>query len=164
MRGLAIYTGLRLALLAAVWLVVQLVTPWRGLLAIAVAVAVSGVIGFFVLDRTRDSASESVWRVFRGIDDRIKRNEMLEDALVEATYGADASTHPAVGPESIDSQVRETTEVLSTEGSSAGRQRQTDSEQDPVDAGQDPAEGQDGDEITAGGAIDHDEPGAHSQG
>jgi hypothetical protein len=115
---LAIYTGLRLALLAAVWLIVQLVTPWRGLLAIAVAVAVSGVIGFFVLDRTRDSASESVWRVFRGIDDRIKRHEMQEDALVEASYGVDASrgvdAHRQGVSEGVDSAPRETTEVLST--------------------------------------------------
>ena len=158
MRGLAIYTALRLALLAAVWLVVQLVTPWRGLLAVAVAVAVSGVIGFFVLDRTRDDASTAVWQVFRRIDDRIKRNEMLEDALVEASHPPDAvgSGAPSVtqmGPPETGQQ-----EVLS-----AGRQSQADAEEDPIDSGEHSGEGQHGNEVAAGDAVDNDETGANSQ-
>jgi hypothetical protein len=153
MRGLAIYTALRLALLAAVWLVVQLVTPWRGLLAIAIAVAVSGVIGFFVLDRTRDDASTAVWRVFRRIDDRIKRNEMLEDALVEASHSPDA----------LGSGVSLDTEAGRPEVLSAGRQSQADAEEDSVDAGEQPGEGQHGNEVAAGDAIDNDETGANSQ-
>ena len=40
MRGIAIYTGLRVALLAAVWLLIQAVTPLRGLLAIALALVI----------------------------------------------------------------------------------------------------------------------------
>lgn len=144
---MAIYTGLRLALLAAVWLVVQLVTPWRGLLAIAVALAVSGVIGFFVLDRSRDAASTAVWRVFRRIDDRIKRNEMLEDALVEAAQSPGDA--PAVSGRP---------EVLS-----AGRQGQTESQQHPVDTGEDPGQGEHRDEIAPGDPVDDDETGAHRQ-
>lgn len=148
MRGLAIYTGLRLALLAAVWLVVQLVTPWRGLLAIAVALIVSGVIGFFVLDRSRDRASVAVWGVFRRIDDRIKRNEMLEDALVEASYAADSSPRLASGE----------VEVLST-----GRQGQPDAQEDPVDTAENAGEGQHGNEIAPGDPIEDDESGAHRE-
>lgn len=140
-----VYTGLRLALLVAVWLVVQLVTPWRGLLAIAVALAVSGVIGFFLLDRTRDAASASVWRVFRRIDDRIQRNALAEDAYAEAALGVDPS--PA-----------ESTEILS-----AGRDRQTDSQQQAVDAGEQSGEGQDRHEIAAGHPVEHDESDAHGQ-
>ena len=79
MRGIAIYTGLRLALLAGVWLVIQIVTPMRGLLAIAVALVISGVISFIVLDRPRDSASAGLFGVFRRIDERIERSKVAED-------------------------------------------------------------------------------------
>ena len=71
MRGIAIYTGLRLAILAGVWLVIQIVTPMRGLLAIAVALVISGVISFVALDRPRDRASAGLSGVFRRIDERI---------------------------------------------------------------------------------------------
>lgn len=158
---MAVYTGLRLALLAAVWLVVQLVTPWRGLLAIAVALAVSGVIGFFVLDRSRDSASAAVWRVFRRIDDRIKRNEMLEDAFVERSQAHDATAAgaPSGGTASAPRPAPGQPEVLST-----GRQSQADAEEHSVDPGEHTGEGQNGDEVAAGDPIDDNEPGTNSQG
>ena len=79
MRGIAIYTGLRLALLAGVWLLIQIVTPMRGLLAIAVALVVSGVISFILLDRPRDRASAGLSGVFRRIDERIERSKVAED-------------------------------------------------------------------------------------
>ena len=151
------YTGLRLALLAAVWLVVQLVTPWRGLLAIAVALAVSGVIGFFVLDRTRDDASVAVWRVFRRIDDRIKRNEMLEDALVEASQAPDTEAPGAV-PGARAQSGTDQPEVLST-----GRQSQADPQQHPVGTGEHPGQRQDRDQVTAGDTVDDEESGAHGE-
>lgn len=148
MRGLLVYTGLRLALLAAVWLVVQLVTPWRGLLAIAVALAVSGVIGFFLLDRTRDAASASVWRVFRRIDDRIQRNALAEDALVDATFGVDGPPGAAGG-----------TEVLS-----AGRDAQANAQQQAVGTTEQSGEGEHRDEVSAGHTVEHDEADPHGQG
>jgi hypothetical protein len=79
MRGIAVYTALRVALLAAVWLFIQLLTPLRGLLAAAVALVISGLISFVLLDRSRDSASAGLSRVFRRIDDRIERSKMAED-------------------------------------------------------------------------------------
>ena len=79
MRGIAIYTGLRLALLAGVWRLIQVVTPMRGLLAIAVALVVSGVISFILLDRPRDRASAGLSGVFRRIDERIERSKVAED-------------------------------------------------------------------------------------
>lgn len=79
MRGIAIYTGLRLALLAGVWLVIQIVTPMRGLLAVAVALVISGVISFILLDRPRDRASAGLAGVFRRIDERIERSKVAED-------------------------------------------------------------------------------------
>lgn len=91
MRGIAIYTGLRLALLAGVWLVIQIVTPMRGLLAVAVALVISGVISFIVLDRPRDRASAGLSGVFRRIDDRIERSKVAEDF-------DDEPAHPGEGP------------------------------------------------------------------
>jgi hypothetical protein len=78
-RGIAIYTGLRLALLAAVWLLIQVVTPMRGLLAIAVALVISGIVSFVVLDRPRDQASAGLSGVFGRINDRIERSTTAED-------------------------------------------------------------------------------------
>ena len=79
MRGIALYTGLRVALLAAVWLVIQVVTPLRGLIAAGVAVVISAVISMFLLDRTRDKASIGLWGIFRRIDERIERSRTAED-------------------------------------------------------------------------------------
>ena len=91
MRGIAIYTGLRLALLAGVWLVIQIVTPMRGLLAIAVALVFSGVISFIVLDRPRDRASAGLFGVFRRIDERIERSKVAEDIDDDPVPSAQAS-------------------------------------------------------------------------
>lgn len=79
MRGIAFYTGLRVALLLAAWLLVQVLTPLRGLLALAVALVISGVISFVVLDRPRDQASAGLAGVFRRIDERIERSKTAED-------------------------------------------------------------------------------------
>lgn len=104
MRGIAIYTGLRLALLAGVWLLIQVVTPMRGLLAIAVALVVSGVISFIVLDRPRDSASAGLFGVFRRIDERIERSKVAEDidedpapSVQESGQGEPRAEQEAVG-------------------------------------------------------------------
>lgn len=79
MRGIAVYTAMRVALLAGVWLVIQVVTPMRGLLAIAVALVISGVISFIVLDRSRDTASKGLAGVFGRINDRIEQSKVAED-------------------------------------------------------------------------------------
>lgn len=148
MRGVLIYTGLRLALFVAVWIVVQLVTPWRGLLAIAVAIIGSGVIGFFLLDRPRDAASTSVWHVFRRIDDRIQRNALEEDAIVEATLaGSDAG-----GPD-----------ILSTEGPSS-TQRKPQTQEHPEQPGEQAGDRQYRDQVASGDPVDDTEAGTHRQG
>ncbi len=145
-RGLIVYTGLRVALFLAAWLIVQLVTPWRGLLAIAVAIVVSGVVGFFLLDRSRDKASASVWGIFRRINERIERNALEEDALVDAA-AVDRGRDAERGPE---------LEVLSTEG-------KPDTEQQAVGSGEQPGHGQHRDEISAGGSVDNAEAGPHGE-
>lgn len=77
---MALYTGLRVALFAGVWLLVQVITPLRGLMAIAVALVISGVISFIVLDRSRNRASVGLAGFFKRIDDRIERSRTAEDA------------------------------------------------------------------------------------
>ena len=87
MRGIALYTGLRLALLVAVWLLIQAVTPLRGLIAAGAAIVVSAVISIFLLDRTRDKASIGLWGIFKRIDDRIERSRTAEDVDDVAASG-----------------------------------------------------------------------------
>ena len=79
MRGIVLYTGLRLALLAVVWLLIQAVTPLRGLIAAAAAIVVSGFISFIALDRPRNEASSGFFGIFRRIDERIERSRTAED-------------------------------------------------------------------------------------
>ena len=73
------YTGLLIALLLVVWLLVHAVTPLRGLMAVALALVISGIISFVLLDRTRDQASRGLAGIFRRIDDRIERSRTAED-------------------------------------------------------------------------------------
>ena len=87
MRGIALYTGLRLALLAAVWLLIQAVTPLRGLIAAGVAIVISAVISMFLLNRTRDKASIGLSGIFKRIDDRIERSRTAEDVDDEVGSG-----------------------------------------------------------------------------
>lgn len=98
MRGIAMYTGLRVALFAAVWLLIQVVTPMRGLLAIAVALVISGVISFIVLDRPRDQASAGLAGVFRRIDDRIERSKVAEDVDDEPVASGESQAQPEQEP------------------------------------------------------------------
>lgn len=139
MRGIAIYTGLRLAVLAGVWLVIQVVTPMRGLLAIAVALVVSGVISFIVLDRPRDSASAGLFGVFRRIDERIERSKAAEDIDDDPVPSGQLSEQP------------------SGEGESGAEQKAV---------GQDEQTGglEDGHESASGGTADDGEHGSQGKG
>lgn len=70
---------MRLGLLLAVWLLVQLVTPLRGLWAVVVAVLVSGVISWFLLQRQRAAMSAVVGGFFGRINARIDQASRAED-------------------------------------------------------------------------------------
>ena len=96
-RGIALYTTLRLAMLLAVWLVIQVVTPLRGLIAIAIAIVISGIISFVVLDRPRNQASRGLSGFFRRIDERIERSRTAEDV-------DDEPVQPASGQADAESE------------------------------------------------------------
>lgn len=74
-----VYTLLRLLVFAAVWLLVQIVTPWRGLLAIGVAILISGGISLFVLDRPRGQLAVGVDGFMRRMNERIEASARAED-------------------------------------------------------------------------------------
>jgi len=136
MRGIAVYTALRVALLAAVWLLIQVVTSMRGLLALAVALVISGAISFVLLDRSRDRASVGLSRVFRGIDERIERSKVAEDV--------DDEPPVREAPASGQSESRPQQEAVGEDEQAGGLQ--------------------DGHEVATGGAADNGEDGTQGQG
>lgn len=90
--ALVVYTLLRLGLFAAVWVLVQVVTPWRGLVGVAVAILISGGISLFVLDRPRGQLAIGVQAFMQRINDRIEastRAEDDDDPLAGGEHGED---------------------------------------------------------------------------
>ena len=70
---------MRVGLFLAVWLLLQLVTPVRGLWALFAAVIASGVLSAFLLNRQRTAMGEVVGRFFGGINARIDAASRAED-------------------------------------------------------------------------------------
>lgn len=89
-RGLGpilVYTLMRIGLLLGVWWLVQLVSPLRGLWALVVAIVVSGVISWFVLDRQRSAMSAAVGGFFGRINARIDAASRAEDEADDHAHG-----------------------------------------------------------------------------
>lgn len=74
-----VYTVLRVALFAVVWLTIELLTPFSGLLAIIAAILVSGAISLLVLDRQRGRAASVAAGFFGRINERIEASARAED-------------------------------------------------------------------------------------
>lgn len=74
-----VYTAMRVGLFVAVWLLLQLVTPLRGLWAAVVAIVISGLISIVLLNRQRSAMGGVVGGFFRGINDRIDAASRAED-------------------------------------------------------------------------------------
>ena len=85
--SIAVYSLMRLGLLFAVWLLLQLVTPLRGLWAVVVAVVVSGVISLFLLQRQRAAMSAVVGGFFGRINARIDQASRAEDDWDDQSHG-----------------------------------------------------------------------------
>ena len=73
------FTALRLLLFGFVWLLIQLTTPLRGLLATVVALLISGVISVAVLDRQRAAMGAVLSGFFGRINARIDESTRAED-------------------------------------------------------------------------------------
>lgn len=77
--AIIVYTALRVALFAAVWLTLELLTPISGLWAIVLAILISGAISIVVLDRPRDRVGAVAAGFFGGINERIEASARAED-------------------------------------------------------------------------------------
>ena len=74
-----IYTLLRIALFAVIWVLVELVTPIHGLWAAVTALLISGAISVILLDRQRNKVGLAAGRFFGRINDRIEASARSED-------------------------------------------------------------------------------------
>ena len=88
--AITVYTVLRVALFAAVWLTLELLTPINGLWAIVLAILISGAISIVLLDRQRDRVGAGAAGFFRGINERIEASARAEDDDLEAPAAAPA--------------------------------------------------------------------------
>lgn len=98
------YTLLRIALFAAVWLLLELITPLSLVWTLAAAVLMSGAISVVVLDRPRGDAGRAVGGYFGRLNARIEASARAEDeaddrarlaASAVATSGQDTSAQDA---------------------------------------------------------------------
>lgn len=79
-RAFIVYTALRVGLVLALWWLLQLVTPLRGVLALVVAILVSGLISLFLLNGPRQRMGEGVAGFFGRLNARIDASASAEDA------------------------------------------------------------------------------------
>jgi hypothetical protein len=93
-----VYSVLRLALLAVVWLVIELVTPVHGVWAVVVALLISGAISVVVLDRQRGAVGQVAAGFFGRINDRIEAATRAEDGEEAPASAPAADLPPADGP------------------------------------------------------------------
>ena len=103
-RWLAVlsYTGLRVLLLFAVWLLLQVFTTVRGWLAVVVALLISGVISLFLLNRQRASMGMVVASFFGGINARIDAATRAEDDDLDIEVLAESE--PSAQSNAVDEQ------------------------------------------------------------
>ena len=77
--AVAVYTLLRVALFAVVWVLIELLTPIHGLWAAAAAIVMSGAISVVVLDRPRSKVGVAFGRFYGRINARIEESARRED-------------------------------------------------------------------------------------
>ncbi len=97
-----VYTVLRIAVFAAVWLTVELLTPISGVLAIVVAILLSGAISLLVLDRQRGRAASVAAGFFGGINERIEASARAEDVDDEPVAAAPRAADSGEGEKSAE--------------------------------------------------------------
>lgn len=96
MRPTLVYTAARLAIFVVALVVIYLIGA-RGLVAIALAVLVSGLISFIALSRQRDAMSRSIVGKMREFGTRIDEGARVED---EAAPDAETASGDAASTES----------------------------------------------------------------
>ena len=102
--AIAVYTILRIALFAAVWLTFELLTPISGVWAIVAAILISGAISIVVLDRQRDRVGAIAAGFFRGINERIEASARAEDIDDEPAPGGSGEGEQPAQRDAVDQQ------------------------------------------------------------
>ena len=90
-----------------VWFAIQLFTPIRGLLAMALALLISAVFSIIFLSKQRDIMSESMFGFFRRLNERIDASAAKEDYLddvSDAQAQAQAQTQTQAQHDAVDQQ------------------------------------------------------------
>lgn len=100
-KGLAVakYTILRIALFAAVWVVLELITPLSLAWTLIAAIVMSGAISVIVLDRSRGEAGQAVGGFFRRMNARIDASSRAEDEADDRARAAAAGSTGSGEPE-----------------------------------------------------------------
>ena len=78
-RAVLVYTLLRVALFVVVWLLLEFLSPVKGLLAVVAALLISGAISVVVLDRPRGEFGSVAAGFFGRINARIDAASRAED-------------------------------------------------------------------------------------
>ena len=102
--AIAVYTVLRVALFAVVWLTLELLTPVSGLWAIVLAILFSGAISIVVLDRQRDRVGAVAAGFFRGINERIEASARAEDDDLDAPAPGSGDGEQPAHRDAVDKQ------------------------------------------------------------
>ncbi len=101
--AVVVYTVLRVALFALVWLTIELITPISGIWAIVAALLISGAISIVVLDRPRGRVGAATAGFFGRINARIDAATRAEDDALDALdsrpEGVAAESEPAASDE-----------------------------------------------------------------
>jgi len=84
-----------------VWFAIQLFTPIRGLLAMALALLISAVFSIIFLSKQRDIMSESMFGFFRRLNERIDASAAKEDYLDDVS---DAQAQAQAQHDAVDQQ------------------------------------------------------------
>jgi hypothetical protein len=87
-KAVIVYTLLRILLFAAVWVVVELLTPIHGVWAAAAAIVMSGAISLILLDRQRGKVGQAAGGFFGRINQRIESSARAEDEALDAADAA----------------------------------------------------------------------------
>lgn len=101
-----VYTVLRVAVFAAVWLTIELLTPLSGVWAIVVAILVSGAVSLLLLDRQRGRVGAAAAGFFGRLNERIEASARAEDDDVEppAPQSGSGDGEQAAEDEAVDKQ------------------------------------------------------------
>ena len=85
-----VYTLLRLALFAVIWLLIDWLTPLGPLWSAVAAILISGALSLVFLDRQRGAMAQSVGGFFGRLNSRIERSATAEDEADDAARAAAA--------------------------------------------------------------------------